>query len=166
MESCLSFFKTYLPATRRWFVIESVLFWIWAALMLLLLSMTPASVIGRTNSMGRLRKLLVSSTAYIFWSVLALQTTLFITIVHVFVPEQVLRAQAGRNLEESHWTFGQSVGMWIWFPVVSEFGFVLVCKLTILLACGTISSLTLHWQSGGKRVWKAVCRSQPEFGIP
>lgn len=134
MESCFPFFKTYLPEIRRWFVIEFVLFWVWTALMLLLLFMTPAPVIGRTNSMGRLRKLLVSSTAYIFWIALALQTALFVFIVHVFVPEQVLRAQAGGMPEEGQWTFGQIVGMWIWFPVVSEFGFVLVCKLTILLA--------------------------------
>ena len=49
---------------------------------------------------------------------------MIIFVNHFYVPEQVLRAQAGGQLAESQWTFGQIVGMLIWLPVLVEFGYV------------------------------------------
>jgi hypothetical protein len=115
-ETCLPFFTDYKPAIRRYFVVLSVVFW---AISLLLLGILYLSL-RRT----RLSPLLSASRLYIVLLCELTLLTLIVLVNHHFVPEQVLRAQAGGQLAESQWTFGQIVGMLIWVPVLVEFGYI------------------------------------------
>lgn len=129
-EACLPFFSTYLPMMRKSFIFLSVTFWFCATLLVMLLVLSPAG--ESSNAHGRKRSPLASwiqrSIVYVFLVIEFILLVLTVLVNHFFVPEQVLRAQAGGKLAEGHWSFGQIIGMLIWLPVTTEFVFVFWCK--------------------------------------
>ncbi len=162
VEVCLPFFKEYLPMIRKSFVILSVTFWACATLMVGMLVMSPAGhsfgFNGRKHSTLELR--VERSRIYVFLVIKLVLLVLIVLVNHFFVPEQVLRAQAGGKLSEGQWSFGQIVGMLIWLPVTAEFVFVFSCRLIPLLSFNSerLQTDILMLQLARKRVSMVACR--------
>jgi hypothetical protein len=131
-EICLPFFNDYKQNMRRYFVVLSVVFWIISLIMVLTMCLslksTPlATIRERLNqSHPRALRCLSKSRLYVVVIVELVLLVMIVLVNHFYVPEQVLRAQAGGQLAESQWTFGQIVGMLIWLPVLVEFGYVFI----------------------------------------
>lgn len=127
-EICLPFFNDYKPNMRKYFVVLSAVFWITSIIMIvtLLTPSTRTKDVATWNLTGsRLHRYCVASWKfYVVFAAEMLLLVMTVLVNHYFVPEQVLRAQAGGQLAESQWTFGQIVGMLIWAPVLVEFGYV------------------------------------------
>ena len=129
-EICLPFFNDYKQNMRRYFVVLSVVFWIISLIMVLTMCLSLRSTRLTTmrerfnQSHPRTLRCLSKSRLYIVVIVELVLLVMIIFVNHFYVPEQVLRAQAGGQLAESQWTFGQIVGMLIWLPVLVEFGYV------------------------------------------
>lgn len=129
-EICLPFFTDYKQNMRRFFIILSVVFWLISLIMLLMmcLSLRSAQLITLRSRLQRshpqLLRRLSASRLYVVVVVELILLVIILLVNHYYVPEQVLRAQAGGQLAESQWTFGQIVGILIWLPVPVEFGYV------------------------------------------
>jgi Na+/melibiose symporter-like transporter len=129
-ETCLPFFTDYKQNMRRFFIILSIVFWLISLIMLLMLCLSLRSTTLMTlrsrlqQSHPQLFRCLSTSRLYTVVIVELVLLVMIILVNHYYVPEQVLRAQAGGQLAESQWTFGQIVGMLIWLPVLVEFGYV------------------------------------------
>lgn len=131
-EICLPFFNDYKPKMRKYFVVLSVVFWIISVIMVVMMclalkSTRLAAIRERVHrSHPRMLRFLKTSRLYIVVAVELLLLVMIVLVSHYYIPEQVLRAQAGGQLAESQWTFGQIVGMLIWLPVLVEFGYVFI----------------------------------------
>merc|ERR1711939_257189 len=134
VESCLKFFQDYREAIRHTFIVHSVLFWASSFVMLFLLLLRPV-VDGNTrhrdadvdtehqNTKRNTNKGIRAWGRWWAWTILAifsLQLVLFILIFHHFVPEQVLRKEAGGQLDEGKMTFGQILTIFMWASVLVD----------------------------------------------
>lgn len=115
-EVCLRFFNDFKPNMRKYFVVLSVVFWVTSIIMVAVLFVPTAaseqvqSGASRTQSHRRFLDFIMRSRLYVVVLVEILLLIIILLVNHYFVPEQVLRAQAGGKLAEGQWSFGQIVG--------------------------------------------------------
>jgi hypothetical protein len=115
-EVCLPFFNEYKSNMRKYFVVLSAVFWVISSIMVVIMFLPTAasrqvsSETPKTQYHLRLLDFLMRSRLYVVILLELMLLIMTLLVNHFFVPEQVLRAQAGGKLAEGHWSFGQIVG--------------------------------------------------------
>lgn len=106
VESCFTFFKAYRPAIRKYFVVESILFWVCAICLLSIgVADTPCNQrMAFLEAPCSWAKRFASGMAL---GIVIFQTAFIIIVVHAIVPEQELRKEAGDRIKAGHGHLGR-----------------------------------------------------------